>query len=114
MNTNMKKLTAITSAALLYSLMVPQAFAAIGVPCAGGTFSTLCNSSGRGFGDIVQFVINILFVIAVILAIIFLIWNGIRWILSGGDKARVEAARSGIIGALIGLVIALAAFILVN
>lgn len=41
---------------------------------------------------------------------IFLLIGGLRWILSGGDKAGVEAARNSITNAIIGLVIVVAAY----
>ena len=56
-------------------------------------------------GGLISAVINLLFVVASVIAIVFLIWGGIRWILSGGDKAAVETARNTIIAAIIGLVI---------
>ena len=58
--------------------------------------------------------INILLVLAVILALIFLIWGGIRWIMSGGDKQKIEQARSAIIGAIVGLVLAFLSFLILN
>lgn len=66
------------------------------------------------FGRIVGLIISVLLIAAVIVSIIFLIWGGIRWILSGGDKAGVENARNTIIAAIIGLVISLAAFFIIN
>lgn len=48
-------------------------------------------------------------VAAVIFFFVFLI-GGIRWIMSGGDKAQIEAARNTIMNALIGLVIVLSLF----
>lgn len=62
--------------------------------------------------NIPQFIITILFVIGVIIAVAFLIYGGIRWVLSGGDKAKVEAARSHIVASIIGLVIIAAAFLI--
>jgi len=41
-----------------------------------------------------------------------LIIGGIRWILSGGDKANTESARNQITAALIGLIIVFAAWAL--
>ena len=60
--------------------------------------------------NVIRAVINILFVVAAVIAIIFLIWGGIKWILSGGDKAGVESARNTIIAAIVGLVIVFLTF----
>jgi hypothetical protein len=62
------------------------------------------------FGNIIL----ILFIIAVITSLIYLIWGGIRWIKANGDKGQIEHARHTIIGAMIGLIIAFLAFFIVN
>lgn len=49
-------------------------------------------------------------VLALILAFVYLIWGGIQWITSGGDKAQTEAARNRITTALVGLAIVAAAW----
>ena len=67
-----------------------------------------------GIGNVIRAVINLLFVVAAVIAIVFLIWGGIRWILSGGDKAGVEAARNTIIAAVIGLVIVFLTFFILT
>lgn len=65
-------------------------------------------------GNVIRAVINLLFVVAAVVAIIFLIWGGIRWIISGGDKAGVESARNTIIAAVIGLVIVFLTFFILT
>ncbi len=54
--------------------------------------------------------VNIAFVIAVILVFFYLIWGGIEWITSGGEKGKTESARNKITAAVIGLIILAAAF----
>ncbi|MDP3987569.1 MAG: hypothetical protein Q8P80_00290, partial [Candidatus Levybacteria bacterium] len=73
-------------------------------------FVKLCNFKGDSFGNIISAVITLLFIIAVVVALIFLIYGGIKWIVSGGDKTAVESARNHIIAAIVGLVIAFAAY----
>jgi hypothetical protein len=62
------------------------------------------------FANIVQFLI----VIAIVVSAIFMIWGGIKWVTSGGDKGKVEQARGAITGAIIGLLISLLAFAIVS
>jgi len=101
---------------LLLSAAVP-AFATGTEICqsAGSNFSALCklklenNSAG-----IIGAVIEVILILAIVITLFFLILGGIRWMTSGGDQAKISAARSQIIAALIGLVIALAAFAIVN
>lgn len=58
--------------------------------------------------------ITIVFAVAALLVFIMLIWGGIQWILSGGDKEAVGKARSRIIHALVGLVILALAFLILR
>lgn len=61
-----------------------------------------------------QFIISLLFVLGVIFALSYLIYGGIRWILSKGDKTKLEEARSHVIAAIVGVVIVAAAFFFIN
>ena len=68
----------------------------------------------RDLGQVLGFVVTIAFVIAVLIALFFLLWGGIKWITSGGDKGGVEAARNQIIAAVIGLIIVFLSFFILN
>jgi hypothetical protein len=63
---------------------------------------------------LIQGVIIIAFIVAIILTFLFLIWGGLQWIMSGGDKAKYEEARNRITAALIGLVIVALAWLLIK
>jgi hypothetical protein len=54
--------------------------------------------------------ITIGFIIASVVAVIFLIVGGIRWITSGGDREATAKARSTITSALIGLALVLGVY----
>ncbi len=45
-----------------------------------------------------------------ILLLIYLVWGGLEWLTSGGDKAKLESARAKITSALIGVAIIAAAY----
>jgi len=77
-------------------------------------FAPLCNLQLGNFSGIVSGILTILLIIAIIIAVFFLIYGGIRWITSGGDKQAVESARNHIVAAIIGLIIALLAFFIIN
>lgn len=102
---------ATTSAFLLSAL--PASAQAVALCNGGSDFGALCTKD-FSLSNIVNFVVILLLIVAVVLSLLFLIWGGIKWILSGGDKTKVESARSTIIGALIGLAIAFSAFFLLN
>jgi len=113
----MKKIPAILLglSALAYSAL--PAFAQTDVnPCPNNSnqFFKLCTISADNIGVLVNTAVTILLVIAVLISLFFLIWGGIRWITSGGDKGKVDEARKHIVAAIIGLVIALLAYFILT
>lgn len=58
--------------------------------------------------------VNVLLFAAFVIALIFLVIGGIRWIVSGGDKEGTTKARETVTSALIGLAVVLAAWVLIN
>lgn len=60
----------------------------------------------------ISLAINVLLGSAGIIAFFMLIWGGIQWIVSGGDKEGTEKARKRITGALVGLAIVFSAYAL--
>lgn len=66
-----------------------------------------------GFQCISHFVFRLVDVALIgggLLLLALLVWGGIEWITSGGDKGKVESARNRITNALIGLTIVAAAY----
>ncbi|MCB9813463.1 MAG: hypothetical protein H6772_03590 [Pseudomonadales bacterium] len=57
------------------------------------------------FGILVGKALNIAIVIGAILVFGYLIWGGVEWITSGGDKGKIENARNRITQSIIGLLI---------
>ena len=80
---------------------------AIAPPSSIGAVNTDINS-------LIAFVINAIIVLGIVLSLIFLLYGGIRWILSGGDKAKVDSARSTIVAAIVGLIIVILAWVIIN
>ena len=111
----MKKFLTATTGALSTLAFALPVYAQGLNPCASaGNFSKLCNLNSNNLGSIVGAGVGFLLAIAVIIALFFLVFGGIRWMTSGGDKAKVESARNHIIAALIGLVIAFLAFFILS
>jgi len=110
----MKKLLASGIGALSTLAFPLAAFASpiMADPCSADPKPDFCISPG--IGPVVGFVIQFIFVIAVLLALGFLVYGGIKWITSGGDKSNVETARGTIIAAIIGLIIVFLAYVILN
>ena len=64
--------------------------------------------------SVLRAVIQFILVVAFVLAFIFLLIGGIRWITAGGDEKGVASARNMITAALIGLVVVLVAYALIR
>jgi len=77
----------------------------------GGQFERLGELT---IGGIVAAAIRLILIVAALVAFIFLIIGGIRWITSGGDKEGTAKAQSTITAALIGLVIVFAAWAIIR
>ncbi|MBA3723968.1 MAG: hypothetical protein H0W89_03700 [Candidatus Levybacteria bacterium] len=71
-----------------------------------GGLDTLSNAIGVG--------ITIMMIIAILASLIFLVLGGIQWTSSGGDKGKIAAARAKLTFAIIGLIVAIGAFGIVN
>ncbi len=69
---------------------------------------------GKGFatsfGGLVNGLVSFVMVIAAVMVFLYLIWGGIEWITSGGDKGKTEAARNKITSAVIGLIVVAASY----
>jgi hypothetical protein len=74
-----------------------------------GQFNNIGGNS-LTLSSIISGLITLVLVIAAIVFFFMLIIGGLKWILSGGDKAQTESARNQITAALIGLVIVFGAF----
>jgi len=61
-------------------------------------------------GNIVGTGLRLILVVAAIVFFFILVIGGIKWIMSGGDKAQTEGARNQITAALVGLVIVFSAW----
>lgn len=82
--------------------------------CDSTGFNKLCLLDQTKLGSTVNSLINFIFVIAILIALLYLVYGGIKWITSGGDKTAVESARNHITSALIGLVIVFLSYFVLN
>ena len=66
------------------------------------------------FQSIIRWGTTVLIIGAVVLALFFLIWGGIGWITSGGNKEKLASSQKKIVYSLIGLIISLGSFFIIN
>jgi Sec-independent protein secretion pathway component TatC len=99
-----------------FFLLLPSALAAptqLGI-CANNPDSATCRVASLSISSVLGSVINFAFVVAVVLALGFLVYAGIRYITSGGDKEGVASARSMIIASIVGLLIIVLSYFILN
>lgn len=68
----------------------------------------------KNIGDLISAAIGAAFLISFLLVFVMLIWGGIQWITSGGDKDNTQKARDRITHALVGLAIIAGAWALMK
>lgn len=76
--------------------------------CAPGDKLTAC------IGKIAVQILRFLMLLAIIFAAIFLVWSGIEYILKGADAEKRKHALDRIIYSVIGLIVALISFAMIN
>jgi len=82
---------------------------------AGGDACSSVTDSGAGsLQAVAKKVVNIFSIIVGIVAVIFVIYGGFRYITSGGDSGSVGNAKNTLIYALVGLVIVALAQLIVH
>jgi hypothetical protein len=64
--------------------------------------------------NITTLVYDLLILTAIILCLAYLMWGGIDWMLSSGEKEKINRARGKIVFSIIGLLVVFAAFLIIN
>ena len=82
--------------------------------CPEGSRSQVCASKGENATSTVKNVINLLIFVIGIIAVIMVVVGGLRYVLSGGDSAGINTAKNTILYAIVGLVVAILAYSIVN
>lgn len=116
--TNMKKIskiiTAGAGAATLGLVYTQNAFADGLNNVQSGVTKTKDAAGGLSMQTVISTVIGTMLFVVGLLAVVMLIYGGIRYVTSHGDKAQVTAAKETIMYAVVGLVVAIAAFAVVQ
>ncbi len=99
---------------LFYLLNAPFVKDVYAIPCG----QVQVNEATLGFviptfGEMLTFLVKGFFVIAGLAALVMLLWGALAWVLSGGDKEKVEGARERITSAIIGVFMILVALAII-
>jgi len=108
--TSLRKISNCLSNAILAGVVYAQSTRDINLQPPSG-WEKLANITLPG---IVSTVIKLILVVAALIAFIFLVIGGIKWITSGGDKEQTAKAQGTLTAALIGLVIVFAAWAIIK
>lgn len=105
-----------------YNLLAAESDPGGGGPVGAGMFtnpflkgSSLEGLTGKNFFE--KFIprgVGLLFVFGALAFFFMFIWGAITWILSGGDKAGVESAKNKITNALVGFILMIGVFAVIN
>lgn len=85
--------------------------------CTGNSNSPVCAGAADGeakVGGLIKTIINVLLSLTAIISVIMIIVGGIRYATSNGDANAVVGAKNTIIYAIIGLVVSMFAWAIVN
>jgi len=103
----MKKFAPLASLAGLATMVTPVFAQNLGIPQPNNVIIT-------DLGLFISRIMGLALVIAAILVFVYLVWGGLQWITSGGDKGKTEEARNRITAALVGLAIVAAAWAVIQ
>ena len=111
----MKKIAQLTTGALTVASSLLFTASVFAQQTINPTFKINNSDVGlRNVSNLISAGVTLFLIIAIIAALFFLIWGGVQWITSGGDKAATQAARDRITAALVGLVVVFAAWLLLT
>lgn len=109
------KLAALITSLFIGQLVVPATHAVVVFDSCSGNSSKVCAATGDDDAiDMTKTVINLLLFGIGIVAIILIIHSGLKYITSRGDPANIKSAKDTLLYAVIGLIVALMAFTIVN
>lgn len=77
-----------------------------------GTASSLFGEGGQG--GVFRTITNVMLFLIGAISVIMLIIGGIRYVVSGGDSSAVQGAKNTILYAIVGVVVAILAYAVVN
>ncbi len=93
------------------SLLMSDASAQVS---SGINAATTSEMQGKSVNNTVGSIVNILLWVVGILSVTMIVWSGFKYITSAGDTSKLASAKSTLIYAVVGLIIAIMAYAIVN
>lgn len=90
-----------------------QQLAQLTNPAINGPLANITDPT-QSFNSIISLLITLAFIIGIIVFIGYFIWGAIRWIISEGEKPKMEEAKKHITQAVTGIVILLLIFLILT
>lgn len=82
--------------------------------CNGNPEGRVCQGGGNTVFEIIKGIVSLLITIAGIISVIMIIVGGIKYATSGGDAKAISSGKDTLVYAVVGLVISIMAFAIVN
>mgnify|MGYP000905519408 CR=1 FL=1 len=82
--------------------------------CSGTSSAEVCKAKDDSIATPVQTIISILFYVIGIVAVIMIIVGAIRYTISNGDASQIKSAKDTVLYSVIGLIVAMLAYAIVN
>lgn len=110
----MKKLIFVASILIALFTVAPAVPAYAALPQCSGNDAAICETDQSLLSGVLKDVINVMLYMAGAIAVIMVVVGGIRYITSDGDPGAAAKAKNTIIYALVGLVVAVMSYSIVN
>ncbi len=101
-------------AAVVALTLAPLAVSALSLPSCNSLHGINCSSANGSVTGLILYVINIMLGIAGLIAVLFLIIGGFWYITSAGNEETAEKGKGTVINAIIGIVIIILSYVVVN
>jgi hypothetical protein len=83
--------------------------------CSGTGSSQVCSAQGTDNAtSMAQTIVSTMLLILGILAVIMIIYSGIKYVISAGDASKIKSAKDTLTYSIVGLIVAVLAYAIVN
>lgn len=99
---------------LSLSVVSNNAYAQVSSGINAATTNEMKNKQIDGANGVIRVISNILIWVVGIVAVIMIVWSGLKYMTAAGDSSKLASAKSSLIYAIVGLIVAIMAYAIVN